>query len=246
MSTTRIPFALWALAGASCLLPASSAWADIAFTTGVTTGGNWQTLYVQGFRPSIAPTPDPGVAAGDTVFLNQFQFYKSGTADTAANIRLAIFNTMYPNLSGLSTSTSGFIGLSTNTIVSTAPLATGDAETFTFNNLPLTYGSNYGALFVNVGVDVGSGAPLTPIRVSALAENYVDSGGGVFVPSPNYGGLDNFAYATSNFINGNFFSAFDHGGDALFTASLTAVPEPASLGLISLAGFALARRRSRV
>ena len=223
--------------------------ADTTFTTGVTSGGNWQTLYVQGFSPSISPTPNPGAAAGDTVTLSQFQFYKSGSADTAANIQLAIFNTMYPNLSGLSTSTPGFVGLSTNTIVSTAPLALGDAETFTFNNLPLTYGNNYGALFVNVGVDTGSGAPLTPIRVSALAENYVETpaGSGTFIPDPNYGGIDNFAYATSNFISGNFFNAFSRGGDALFTATLTAVPEPASLATLvtGAAMFLVGRRRSR-
>jgi hypothetical protein len=230
-----------------CLLVQAN-WAFAAtFTTGVTTGGNWQTLYVQGFSPSIAPTPDPGAAAGDTVTLSQIQFFKSGTADTAANIQLAIFNTMYPNLSGLSTSTSGFIGLSTNTIVSTAPLATGDAETFTFNNLPLTYGNNYGAIFVNVGVDAGSGAPLTPVRVSALAENYIESpaGSGNFIPDPNYGGLDNFSFATSNFINGDFFSAFSRGGDALFTATLTAVPEPVFSGLAVVGGMLLGSRWRR-
>src|SRR5262245_15932638 len=135
MSRTR---AFWGLMGV-CLLAASNSRADTTFTTGVTTGGNWQTLYVQGFSPSIAPTPNPGAAAGDTVTLSQFQFYKGGTPDTAANIQLAIFNTMYPNLSGLSTTTPGFIGLSTNTVVSTVPIATGDPITFNFNNLPLIY-----------------------------------------------------------------------------------------------------------
>ena len=241
----RFSCTILSLAGASVLLAGSSARADIPFTTGVTVGGTWQTLYVQGFSPSITPSPDPGAAAGDTVYLNQFQFYKSGTADSASNIQLAIFNTMYPNLSGLATSTSGFVGLSTNTIASTASLNLGDPETFTFNNLPLTYGSSYGAIFVNVGTDTGNGAPLTPVQVSALAEDYVESpvGSGTYIPSPNYGGLDNYSYATSNFINGNYFSAFSHAGDALFTASLTAVPEPASLGLIVLGGLALKRRR---
>jgi hypothetical protein len=238
LATTLVPF-----------LGATTALADITFTTGVTTGANWQTLYAQGFSPSITPTPDPGAAAGDTVKLSQIQFYKSGTADTAANIQLAIFNTLYPNLSGLSTTTSGFLGLSTNTIASTAGFNTGDAETFTFNNLPLTYGNNYGAIFVNVGTDTGSGAPLTPVRVSALAENYITNpaNSSDFIPDPNYGGLDNFNYATSNFINGNFFNAFSHGGDALFTATLTAVPEPATLGTLFAGATTLlaSRRRAR-
>jgi len=229
----------------SVLLVGSSALADTVFTTGETNGGNWQTLYVQGFSPSVAPNPNPGVGAGATVFLNQFDFYKSGTADTAVNIQLAIFNTMYPNLAGLSTASPGFIGLSTNIIPTTAVFATGQPESFAFNNLPLIFGNNYGALFVNVGVDIGGGAPLTPIRVSALAENYIDSGGGVFIPSPNYGGIDVFPYATSNFINGNFFSAFSRAGDALFTATLTAVPEPASLALLGFSSFALLRPRRK-
>jgi hypothetical protein len=243
MSISRC-FALVAAVLLCVLVQTNRAFAA-TFTTGVTTGGNWQTLYVQGFSPSIAPTPDPGAAAGDTVNLSQIQFFKSGTPDTAAEIQLAIFNTMYPNLSGLSTSTSGFIGLSTNTIASTAPLATGDAETFTFSNLPLIYGNNYGAIFVNVGVDSGSGAPLTPVRVSALAENYVESpaGSGTFIPDPNYGGIDNFSYATSNFINGNFFSAFSRGGDALFTATLTAVPEPVCSGVLLVGATLLGSRR---
>src|SRR5438046_6400569 len=139
MSFTRCLFAIFSLAGVALLLLSDPvARADTTFTTGVTSGGNWQTLYVQGFSPSITPTPDPGAAARDTVRLTQFQFYKSGTADTAANIQLAIFNTMYPDLSTqMMIGSSTFVGLSTNTILATAPLATGDPETFTFNNLPL-------------------------------------------------------------------------------------------------------------
>src|SRR5438552_7389631 len=243
MSFTRYLSAICPLAGVAFLLIAGpGARAQTTFTTGVTSGGNWQTLYVQGFSPSIAPTPDPGAAAGDTVRLTQFQFYKSGTADTAANIQLAIFNTMYPDLSTqMMIGSSTFVGLSTNTILSTAPLATRDPETLTFNNLPLIYGNNYGAIFVNV-----SGNTLTPIRVSALAENYIESpaGSGNFIPSPNYGGLDNYSYATSNFISGNFFNAFSHGGDALFTATLSTTPEPGSALIVcGLAVLAIRRRR---
>jgi hypothetical protein len=225
--------ALWS-AGVN---PASAS----TYTVAETTGNNWQTLYVQGFSTSVGAAPTPIANNGDEIDLSQFQFFKSGAVDTAANIQLAIFNTMYPDLSTQMTTTSAsFVGLSTNTILSTAPLNLGDAETFTFNNLPLKYGNDYGAIFVNV-----SGTTLTPIRVSALAEDYSDDGTGNFFPVPNYGGTDNFTYATSNFINGNFFSAFSHGGDALFSAQLSTVPEPASLGILGLAAMFSLRRRSR-
>src|SRR5262249_33941322 len=81
----------------------------------------WNTVYAQGFNTTLSASPDPGLSAGSTVYLDQFQFYKSGNADSASNIELAIFNTMYPNLTGLTTSSSALVGLSSNTIASTAP-----------------------------------------------------------------------------------------------------------------------------
>jgi len=218
------------------------------FTTSYLDGGSWNTVYAQGFSPSIAPTPAPGSAAGDTVYLDQFQFFKSGTADTAADIRVAIINEMFANLSGLSTSSPAFVGLSTNTIVTTAALATGDAITFDFDNLPLIYGEDYAAVFVNVGLD-GS---LTPVRVSSLVTNYTENppGSGTFRPQTNYGTESQFDFATSNFIStdqfGSFFNTFSFAGDANFRATLdTVIPEPAFLGLSSLAMLAMALRRRR-
>ena len=107
------------------------------FSVSYLDGGTWNTVYVQGFSPSVSPNPNPGSAAGDTVYLNQFQFFKSGNADTAANIRLAIINNIFGDLTGLSTSSSLFVGLSSNTIASTAPIATGDPITFNFSSLAL-------------------------------------------------------------------------------------------------------------
>jgi len=234
--------ATWvALAGVLCFAAHVQA---APFTTAYTDGGTWNTVFAQGFTPSLAPNPNPGSGAGDTVYLDQFDFFKSGTADTAANVRLVILNDFFANLSGLTTSSISVVGLSTNTLVSSAPIPTGGAISFDFDNLPLTYGNSYGAVFVNVG----PGGELTPVRVSALTANYTDVGGGDFHPQTNYGAENQFQYATSNFINtnqfGQFFSPFSYSGDANFVASLnTVVPEPSILGVCGLLIVVAVRRR---
>ncbi len=209
-----------------------------------TTGGTWNTVYVQGFSPAVEPSPDPGLAWGDTVFLNRFQFFKSGTDDGSADIKLAIVDTMWYDYSTqLTTSSANFVGLSTNTVASTASIATGDAITFSFGGLPLTYGEDYAAVAVN---DDGSGN-LTPVLISAMTEDYQEVETGVWKPVPNYGGEGVYEYATSNYINGGYFQTFTYAGDAAFNAVLNTVPEPASLMLV-LGGAALTlvgwRRRS--
>jgi len=233
-----------------CVFTTEAAVSAAPYTISKTDGGNWQTLYVQGWNSSLGATPNPGLSNGSPVYLTQFEFFKSGTADTAANIRLAILNNIFPNNPTVTNTTSTsptVVALSSNTVLSTAAIATGDPIVFTFNNSPLTYGSDYAAMFVNVGVDTGNGAPLTPVRVSALAANYVDVGGGDFHPSTNYGTESQFNYATSNFINNGFFSTFAYAGDANFRATLDAVPEPAAIGL-ALYGLGIAmasKRRNR-
>lgn len=207
------------------------------YTVSYLDGGNWQTLYAQGFNSSLGATPNPGLSAGAPVYLTKFEFFKSGSADTASNIQLAILNSLFPSsptVSNMTSTSPTVVGLSTNTIASTAGMATGDSIAFTFNNLPLSYGSDYAAVFVNVGTDVGNGAPLTPVRVSALAANYTDVGGGVFHPTTNYGTESQFNYATSNFISAGYFSTFSYAGDANFRATIEAVPEPASVILVAI------------
>src|ERR1700733_13590711 len=110
------------------ILPAG---AQSPYTVSYPAGGSWNAVYAQGFSTSLGATPVPGAANGDTVNLTQFQFFKSGTADSAANIQLAIFNTLYPNTTGLTTASPNFIGLSANTIASTASITLGAPITFT-------------------------------------------------------------------------------------------------------------------
>lgn len=218
-----------------------------AFNVSYLDGGSWNTVYAQGFSPSVSPNPNPALAAGATAYLDSFQFFKSGNADVASNVRLAILNNLFADLTGLSTSHAAFVGLSSNSVASTGALATGDAINFDFANLPLTYGNNYAAVFVNVG----SGGELTPVRVSALTANYTETpaGSGSFHPQTNYGTENDFQFATSNFIDtnafGQFFSTFSFAGDANFSATLNTVPEPGTLalGLMALAATRFPRRR---
>lgn len=226
------------IVSATALLAASAVVNAGSYTVAYTDGGSWNTVYAQGFNTQLGASPNPGANVGDTVTLSQFQFYKSGNADTASNIQLAIFNTMYPNTATMSTNpSSGFVGLSTNTIASTASIATGDPIAFTFDNLPLTYGSDYSAIFVN-----NSGGTLTPVLVSALTANYAQQSDNNFHPVTNYGTETQYQYTTTDFINGGYFSAFSYAGDADFSASLATAPEPAALGILG-AACVLARRR---
>jgi hypothetical protein len=222
----------------------------VQYETSYLSGGTWNTVFVQGFNTSLGATPNPGLSAGSPVTLSKFEFFKSGNADAAANIRLAILNSIFPGsptVNAMTSTSPTVVGLSTNTIAGTGSLATGASIAFDFANLPLTYGTNYAAVFVNVGTDVGSGAPLTPVLVSALTANYSEVSPGVFEPVPNYGGNANFNLATSNSISGSgFFNTFSFAGDANFRATLNAVPEPSALllGLIGTlaAGFTPRRR----
>jgi hypothetical protein len=219
----------------ACGTPALTA----PYTVSYLDGGTWNTVYAQGFNTALGATPNPGFSVGDPVTLAKFEFFKSGNADAASNIRLAIINAMYPNsptVNAMTTTSPTVVGLSTNTIASTGGLSNGDPIEFHFANLPLTYGSDYAAVFVNVGTDVGNGAPLTPVLVSALTANYVEVNPGDWHPATNYGTESEFQYTTSNFINAGFFSAFSYAGDANFRATFN-VPEPATMALVVFGGL---------
>ena len=105
----------------------------VPFSTGFSNGGVWNTVYAQGFSPSETPNPDPGIALTDPVSLTRFQFFKSGNADAASNVQLAIVSNFFVNLDTFTTSSPELVGLSTNTIASTAGIATGRPITFNFD-----------------------------------------------------------------------------------------------------------------
>src|SRR5262245_21180070 len=222
-----VGFRAAALVAVSCVaaLPANA----ITFSNSYLDGGSWRTIYAQGFKASVSPNPNPGLGLSDTVHLDRFQFFKSGTADTASNIQLAIVSNIFLNLQTFTTSSPELVGLSTNTVVSTASIATGDPITFNFAHLPITYGAdnqdelgknNYAAIFVN-----NNGGTLTPVLVSALSVDYLT---GQTEIESDYVPLGDYYLSTSNFTNtdtfGTFFATFnatDSGryGDSNFVAT---------------------------
>ncbi len=189
-------------------LTAASAHA-VTFTNSYADGGSWRTIYAQGFKPSVSPNPNPGLGLTDTVHLDRFQFFKSGTADTASNIQLAVVNNMFLNLQTFTTSSPQLMGLSTNTIASTASLSTGDPIIFNFDHLALTYGAdsqdelgnnNYAAIFVN-----NNSGTFTPVLVSALGVDYLPDQNEI---ESDYGSPGNYYLSTSNFTTTNTFGTF--------------------------------------
>ena len=207
-------------------------------------GSQWSSIYAQGFSPSVEPSPNPGLGAGDTVYLQRFEFMKSGNAD-ASNLRLAILSNIFADLTGLSTSHWAFVGLSTNTVATTAGIGVGDPIEFQFGGLPLTYGSNYAAVLVTLG---GDNTTLTPTLAPVQTADYVETppGSGTWIPESNYGGTDVYEYAVSNFISvnefGSFFNTFSYGADANFRA-VFAIPEPTALGLMLCGVVVVVSRR---
>lgn len=210
------------------------------FTTANTAdAGTWGTVYGQGFSPSINANPDPGLGSATPVYLSQFQLFRgSPTSIDSPNIELVILQGAYPNLTGLTTTSPLVVGISSNIIATTATLNSGDAITFNFDNVPLNDGDTYAA-----GLFTQSGTALTPVSVSALTANYVASGAD-YVPSTNYGGLDNYNASAYGSVGGTgYYSAYGHAGDANFVATLaTTVPEP-TLAAIGLLGSLMIRRR---
>lgn len=233
--------------GVSLLVAAAAVPAATFTTSNTADAGSYGVLTAQGFSPSLAANPDPGLASGSTVYLQQFQFYKAdpNVADSAGNIELVILNGAYPLLTGLTTTSAAVVGISSNVIASTTGQASGSAISFDFANLALSYGGTYAA-----GLFTQSGTSLTPVTISALTANYVldtsgDADNGQYIPVTNYGGLDNYTYNADGGVSGGYYSAYSHGGDANFYATLstTATPEPALAGALVIGGLALKRRR---
>jgi hypothetical protein len=197
--------ALAALSISSAVL--SGAASAVPFTTSYTDGASWNSLYGQGFSPSELPSPDPGLAFDAIVPLDRLQFFKSGNVDSAMNFRLAIVSNFFLNLDTFTTASPELVGLSTNTIASTASIATGDPITFNFDSAPLIYGENYAAIFVTEG----AGGALSPVLVATLIADYVEDppGSGMYRPESHYGDPDaDYLKSATNFITMNEFGRF--------------------------------------
>jgi hypothetical protein len=207
----------------------------VEFTTSYTDGGNWNSVYGQGFKASMTPSPNPGLTAADTVSLDRFQFFKSGNTDMTASFQLAILDNIFVDLDTLTTASPQLVGLSSNTIAGTGSILTGAPISFDFEGVNLIYGdgedsvdNNYAAIFVTVGTDPGSGAPLTPILVPALIADYVETppGSGTWITESAYGdATTNYFLGTTNFISGTagsgrYFATFNtYYADANFIAT---------------------------
>lgn len=201
----------------------SEGWAQ-PFTSSYTDGGSWNALYGQGFNAFVNDDPGLSLEFGAPITLSRFEFFKSGNVDEASDIRLAIVNNFFLNLEDFTTSSAELVGLSSNTLATTANIITGDPVRFEFDELPLNFGDYYGAIFVNED-EAGN---LTPVLVSALHTNYIETepGSGVYLPESNYDfDPDNptdYLTSTSNFLNtnefGTFLVGFDGVGDANFAA----------------------------
>jgi hypothetical protein len=205
------------------------------FTVSYTDGSNWNRVYGQGFKASQSATPVQSLAPTDTVSLDRFQFFKSGSADATESFRLAILDNIFVDLDTLTTASPQLMGMSTNTIAGTASIATGAPISFDFDAVNLMYGDgedstdfNYAAIFVTVGAEVDGVAPLSPVLVPALIADYVETppGSGTYLPESDYGDvLGNYFLTTTNTISGTagsgrYLVAFDPAhADANFIAS---------------------------
>ena len=221
------------LAAAAMVALTAAAWTPLAravtFTTSYVDGANWNALYAQGFSPSQTPNPDPALPTDALVPLDRFQFFKSGNAANPINVRLAIVSNYFLNLATFTTSSAELVGLSVNKIRDVAAIPTGGSITFHFDDLPLVYGNDYAAIFVQEGA---AGA-LSPVLVATLIADYVENppGSGIFRPESDYGDPDiDYFKSASNFINTNEFGSFlatfnAPYADANFIASFD-LPEP--------------------
>ncbi len=235
LCTPRTPRTLAATAAAFALAGSAAA---APFTLS-TPNGNGLTAYGQNFRPSAGATPDPGLAAGDPVYLSSFAFTSSGAGTGNAATRLAILAGAYYDFRNAVTATSA-IGVSSNAVDTTASVY-GTAYAFDFGGLELAYDqADYTAAFVT---DAGDGT-FTPLAVSVANVEFEESSPGTFTPVVNLGGTDNFNVAALfGPPNNGFLRGQGAGADLALTATFDTVPEPASLALVVLGGAALLGRR---
>ena len=199
-------------------------------------GGTWRTVYAQGFRANVTPSPDPGHASTDTVSLDRFQFFKGGlpTRRPISNWRLLAisFSTLLPGSSlrtrRLRPRSSVYQQIQSPTrlrspLALQSPLISITCHlSYGFFDAQESFPANYAAIFVN-----NNGGVLTPVLVSTLSVNYVAGQNEI---ESDYGQPGDYFLSTSNFTHtdtsGTFFDTFTPrtaAGTVIPTSSLHSI-----------------------
>ncbi len=241
MDGVRRKLCVAAVAMFGCAAMASGA----TFTEGNQVGWTWSDIQGQTFGAGIEPVADPGLAAGDPVYLTSFELTRSGAGygDPDADVYLAIMPAAFYDWNSAPT-TGDAVGISENSY-NPSTVAENTVMAFTFDTgLELAYDGVYSAVYVTI-----SGGALTPVTVGSLIADWNEVSPGVWMPDPNYGGTNNWdAVVLYADYDGN---GYQEGGsmasDANFLASFSTepIPEPASAALL-LGGTAVlvsARKR---
>lgn len=225
---------------------ASAGIASAATYTISTTGSNSTTAVGQNFSPKLEAMPNPGLSDTSPVSLTSFNFTKGGAGTGGASTRLVVLDGAFYDTNGgdgtFQPTVANARAISTNSI-DTASAASGAPLNFVFSNASLMFGSNYTVAFATVGA--GNVLSFTPVNVRYADYAETSSGSGVFLPTTNYGGSNNFNATTlySDFNGDGFFEADSNTADTVFTATFETVPEPASLAVLAASMTLLARRR---
>ncbi|MEM9913500.1 MAG: PEP-CTERM sorting domain-containing protein [Planctomycetota bacterium] len=196
----------------------------------------------QAFVPTVDETPDTGLGAGDSVFLNNFSFTSGGAGGGSASTRLAIFSGAFFDFTAASEADlTDAVAISSNSVDSSSA-SDGDVLSFNFNSVELAADGVFSAVFVT---EV-AGGKIAPVAVSTKFVSFSEVSPGNFQPTINLGGAGNFDFVSlfPDFNADGFFEAGSDGQDLGFTATFSTVPEPGSMALsLAAGGLVLCRRR---
>lgn len=243
------------LVGAVALLGSSVAVSAATFTEGNIAGGTWSSIQGQAFGPGIEPVPAPGLAASTPVYLTGFELVRSGSGfgDPNADVFLAIMPGAFFDWNGdpdgsFVPTVGDAVGISANAV---NPSTVGEGASMLFDfgtGLELAYGDVYSASYVTIG----GGGELTLVAVGSLIADFAEVEPGVWKPSPNYGGENNYDATTLYADSGGdgYQEGCGFACDASFQAtfSTTPLPEPGSLAvaLCGAAAVVTGRKRGRL
>lgn len=251
------PFYKYRFAYSAAMCAALAAGASVndanaeAFTLSTPTGTG-SVAVGQSFIPGFDESPDTGLGAGDSVYLENYSFVSGGTGVGSSATRLAVFNTPFfgftvtgpqnPDFTfPIEANLSDAVALSENT-VDAAAAGEGDALSFDFDSLELDAGVAYSAILVAEA----PGDKIVPTATSLAFVEFVEVTTGVFQPAANLGGTGNFNFTSLFADTGGFgfLGGATDANDLAFTATFnTEIPEPGSLTLAVLAGALIMVRR---